>query len=62
MRIQITQPPDWVTAWKQQANTEGVSLSEWIGECCNANLPKTAELSERRTRGGNMRPERENGQ
>ncbi|HQX54157.1 MAG TPA: hypothetical protein PLR25_29860 [Planctomycetaceae bacterium] len=52
-RFNTTQPSDWKAAWEAQAKAEGVSLAEWIGWCCNANLPSdvAAKLSERGTRG-----------
>ena len=31
---QITQPEDWWELFKQQAYLEGLTLSEWIGNCC----------------------------
>jgi hypothetical protein len=48
-RKNITQPTDWWEAWKAAADAEGVSLSAWIGEQCNAALTKRAvkKLSER---------------
>jgi hypothetical protein len=52
-RKNITQPADWWAAFEAQANAEGVSLAEWLGECGKTNLPKdvAAELSERGVRG-----------
>ncbi len=49
MRLQITQPADWVEAFKVQAEKDGLSLSAWIGEKCKAGLPKQAQskLTER---------------
>lgn len=38
-RKNITQPPDWWAAWETQAQAEGKSLSEWVGQACNAKLP-----------------------
>jgi hypothetical protein len=35
----LTMPVDWWTAFLKQAQAEGISLSEWVGECCRANLP-----------------------
>ena len=48
-RTQMTQPPDWLDAWKAKAAKEGLSLSAWIGEQCNKGLTKKeqAKLSER---------------
>ena len=34
-----TQPVGWVEAFKTQAEIEGLSLSDWVGQCCRANLP-----------------------
>lgn len=52
-RRNTTQPTDWWDAWEAAAEAEGVHLAEWIGECCNVNLPKdvAAKLSKRGTRG-----------
>lgn len=38
-RKNITQPADWWTAFEQQAQAQGQSLSEWAGDCMRANLP-----------------------
>jgi hypothetical protein len=35
----LTLPVHWWIAFLEQAETEGLSLSEWVGECCRANLP-----------------------
>lgn len=56
-RKNITQPADWWAAFARQADADGQSLSEWVGDCCRANLP-TAEqrkLSERGTVGAPKR-------
>jgi len=37
-RKNISQPSDWWDAWKSEADKDGVSLSKWIGEQCNAAL------------------------
>lgn len=52
-RKQIDQPSSWLAAWKKQALKEGVSLNEWIGICCNANLPVKEQktLEKRKPRG-----------
>ena len=52
-RKNITQPADWWVAFEAAAESEGVSLAEWIGACCVANIPKdvAAKLTERGTRG-----------
>jgi len=48
-RKNISQPPEWWLAFQTEADKHGQSLSEWIGDCCWANLPKTvaAKLPER---------------
>lgn len=48
-RKNITQPADWWNAFEDQASAEGLSLSEWIGECCIAFLPdnKAQRLTDR---------------
>lgn len=48
-RINITQPSDWVEAFKAQAEKDGLTLSEWMGEACLARLPDKVrkKLSER---------------
>ena len=38
-RKNITQPADWWAAFEKQAKANSQSLSEWIGDCCRANLP-----------------------
>lgn len=57
-RKNITQPTDWWAAWKAEADKQGVSLSAWIGEQCNAALKvKTQnQLTERATRGRPAKP------
>jgi len=49
LRRNITQPADWWGAFKAAADKEGMSLSEWIGECCKQQLQAraAAKLSER---------------
>jgi hypothetical protein len=49
-RQNITQPDAWLEAWKAQAKKEKKNLSQWIGEKCNAGLPKrtAGRLVERR--------------
>ena len=48
-RKNITQPADWWAAFARQAQSEGLTLSAWAGECMRANLDKNtaAGLSER---------------
>ena len=48
-RKHITQPEDWWAAFKAEADKQGVSLAEWLGEAGKAQLPKllAAKLSER---------------
>ena len=52
-RKNITQPTDWWEAWEAAAKAAGKSLSKWIGEACNAKLPREQrkELSDRATVG-----------
>lgn len=38
-RKNITQPTDWWAAFEAEAKKEGLTLSEWVGACCVANLP-----------------------
>ena len=42
----MTQPADWWDAFERQAQREGLTLSEWVGECCKSYVQ--GELSERR--------------
>ena len=37
-RRQITQPADWWAAFQKQADAEGLTVSQWLGECGLANL------------------------
>jgi hypothetical protein len=37
-RRNLTQPADWWDAFAEQAAREGLTLSEWVGECCLAYL------------------------
>ena len=48
-RKNITQPRDWWAAFAAAARRENVSLSDWVGQCCRANLPadERRALSER---------------
>ena len=48
-RKNITQPGDWWLTFHEAAEKAGKTLSEWIGDCCVASLPKRsqAKLSER---------------
>lgn len=52
-RRNITQPADWWAAFEVESKKEGVSLAEWVGACCVANLPVSVSraLSERPTVG-----------
>jgi hypothetical protein len=34
-----SQPPDWIAAFKAQADAQGLKLSTWVGEACKAKLP-----------------------
>lgn len=45
IRKNITQPEDWWAAFEAAAQTENMTLSEWVGECCRANIK--SELSDR---------------
>ena len=42
VRKNITQPANWWQAFEAEATANGLSLSEWIGECCRIRLPKEA--------------------
>jgi hypothetical protein len=44
-RRNITQPADWWAAWKASADKQGASLSEWVGNQCNAALTNRAAKS-----------------
>lgn len=46
---EITQPSEWWEAIQEQADREGMELSEWIGEACKARLTKgtASRLTER---------------
>ena len=48
-RRNITQPADWWVAFELQAKAEGLTLSEWVGECCRVYVEKGVNngLSER---------------
>lgn len=39
-RKNVTQPSDWWASFERAAKEEGVTLSEWLGDCMLANLPK----------------------
>lgn len=41
----LTQPADWWRAFSVQAQADGQSLSEWLGECGLANLPAKVQRS-----------------
>ncbi len=53
IRTTITQPIDWVEAWRAAAEADGTDLSAWIGRRCNEGLTpaKRRKLSARRGRG-----------
>ena len=38
-RKNISEPTDWWAAFEAQAEAEGMSLSEWLGESGKARLP-----------------------
>ena len=48
-RKNLTQPEDWWSAFEQQAASEGLSLSEWLGNAGRKQLPTEVRdgLSER---------------
>lgn len=50
IRRNLSQPKDWWEAFQSQAKKEAMTLSEWIAECCKANLDDSvaSNLSERR--------------
>lgn len=52
-RKNITQPEDWWQAFEYEASRCGLTLSEWVGECCMAYLKQATQsrLSERTGRG-----------
>lgn len=58
VRKNITQPADWYFAFEQAAKEAGLSLAEWMGECCMIRVPKQVRdtLSKRP---GAHRPKRE---
>jgi len=40
VRKNITQPADWWQAFEAAATESGLSLSEWVGECCLIRVDK----------------------
>lgn len=48
-RTSLSQPSDWMAAFRAAAERKGLTLNQWIGECCKARLPKStvAKLSDR---------------
>jgi hypothetical protein len=46
-RRNVTQPADWWAAFEAEAKKEGLTLSEWVGACCVANLSVSRGLTER---------------
>lgn len=52
----VSQPMDWVEAFRAAAKKENVSLALWVGMACKAALPPAEQkkLSDRRTRGRPM--------
>lgn len=44
-RRNISQPADWWEAFRQQAEADEQSLSEWLGDCGLANLPASVQRS-----------------
>ena len=51
--VSITMPSDWVAVYKVASAAKGMTLSAWIGQACNKQLPKEtrSQLSERVSRG-----------
>jgi hypothetical protein len=51
--LNLTQPPEWLIAFRKQAKRDRLNLSKWVGECCVANLDDDLrkKLPERRSRG-----------
>ena len=48
-RKNITQPADWWAAFEAKAQSEGKTLSQWIGDTCRKALGKDGkQLSERK--------------
>ncbi len=60
-RFLVSIPPDWLEQFKNQAVADGQTLSEWVCDCCVANLSAADQknLSTRRKRGGNRRKPKE---
>lgn len=58
VRKNITQPADWWQAFETTAKDAGVSLSEWVGDCCVSKLPKAVRDGASK-RAGAHRPKRE---
>lgn len=50
-RKNITQPANWWAEWQRLAESEGLTLSEWIGKQCN----KVAKIKEKRPARGPKR-------
>ena len=42
-RKNITQPASWWVAFEAAATEEGLTLSEWIGECCRCYVDEPLE-------------------
>lgn len=58
VRKNITQPADWWEAFEATAKEAGLSLSEWVGECCLVRVPKPLRDTLTK-RPGAHRPKRE---
>jgi len=41
----MAMPREWQIAFRNAAETEGLSLSEWVRQCCEPNLPKRIRLN-----------------
>lgn len=52
-RKSITQPPDHWAAFQEAAESEGMTLAEWMSEQCKISLPPRVrkKLSDRQQRG-----------
>lgn len=52
-RFNVSAPADHLAAWKARAARDKQNLSEWVSNCCNANLPQRIrrQLSKRNTAG-----------
>jgi hypothetical protein len=44
-RILVSQPIEWIEAFKIQAKRNGESLSEFLGDCAKVNLDKDLRMA-----------------